>query len=324
MITMKVGVGGTFNIIHRGHRAILDRAFQVGDIVVVGITSDEMARERKSQVVPLEERRSRLEEYLRSKGNNWSITVIDRPSGRVDEQTDITALIISPETRPSAEGINKDRVAGGFNPLQLIEVPHILAEDFLPISARRIMTGEIDGEGHLLRPLRVNVGSENKIKIDAASNVLAKFYGEVIIKGIGVKTSIPEQPRGEETSRGAIERARLALGDGDLGIGLEAGVFETGDGLYDIQFCAIIDRRGHFSIGHGSGFRYPPEVAEKVKEGCPVGAAFRELYGWEKDEKKVGAIGFLTKGALSRTELAEQAVMAAMVPRIRRDLYSDL
>lgn len=321
---MKVGVGGTFNTVHRGHRAILDKAFQVADFVIVGITSDEMAKGRKDVVVPLEERRARLESYLRTKGDNWSVSVIDRPSGRVDERTDITALIISPETRPSAEGINRDRVARGLNPLHLIVVPHILAEDFLPISASRIMAGEIDDEGRLLRPLKVNVGSENMLKIDAVGNVLAKFFEEVVIRGVGVTTSVPEQPRGDETRRGAMERARQALEDGDLGIGLEAGVFDTEDGLYDIQYCAIIDRRGRFTIGHGSGFRYPPEVAEKVKDGVPVGAAFRELYGWEKDEKLIGAIGFLTKGALGRTELAEQAVMAAMVPRIRRDLYPDL
>jgi inosine/xanthosine triphosphatase len=170
----------------------------------------------------------------------------------------------------------------------------------------------------------VNVGSQNQIKIDAAGNVLAKFFEEVIIKGVEVSTSVPEQPRGEETRRGAMERARLALEDSDLGIGLEAGVFDTEDGLYDIQYCAVIDRRGRYTIGHGSGFRYPPEVAERVKEGVPVGTAFRDLYGWEKDEKRLGAIGFLTQGALSRTELAEQAVMAAMVPRVRRDIYPDL
>jgi non-canonical (house-cleaning) NTP pyrophosphatase len=65
-------------------------------------------------------------------------------------------------------------------------------------------------------------------------------------------------------------------------------------------------------------------VAERVRSGVPVGKAFRELYGWERDGKKIGAIGFLTEGALTRTALAEQAVMAAMVPRIKRELYPDL
>jgi len=91
-----------------------------------------------------------------------------------------------------------------------------------------------------------------------------------------------------------------------------------------VQYCAIIDRRGRFSVGHGMGFRYPSEAAELVRGGMTVGAAFRELYGKGLDGRKDGAIGYLTRGALGRTELAEQAVMAAMVPRMRRELYSDL
>jgi inosine/xanthosine triphosphatase len=265
-----------------------------------------------------------LESYLRTKGDNWSVTIIDNPSGKTDEMTDIKALVVSPETTTSAEQINKTRASKGLEPLQIVIVPHALAEDFLPISARRIVAGEIDSEGRLLRPLKVNIGSENRIKIDAVDNVLSELYDEVEIQGIAVQTKVPEQPWGDMTRIGAMERARLALADADLGIGLEAGVFETEDGLYDIQYCAIIDKRGHYSIGHGSGFRYPPEIEKAVRNGEQVGKAFRDIYGWETDGKVIGAIGFLTDGLLTRTKLAEQAVMAAMVPRIRPELFPDL
>jgi inosine/xanthosine triphosphatase len=321
---MKVGVGGTFNVLHRGHRVLLDKAFERGDFVVVGITSDEMARKDRGLVAPVGERKTKLERYLHTKGDNWSVTIIDTPSGRTDEMTDIRALIVSPETRESAAAINRTRASRCLEPLELIEVPHVLAADFQPISARRIAAGEIDEEGRLLRPLRVRVGSENHIKIDAVRNVLTKFYDEVEIAGVAVSTGVPEQPRAEMTRKGAMERARLALGDADIGVGLEAGVFETEDGLYDIQYCAVIDRRGRFTVGHGSGFKYPPEIAARVRAGDAVGKAFRESYGWETEGKVIGAIGFLTDGALTRTQLAEQAVMAAMVPRIKRELYPDL
>ncbi len=321
---MRVGLGGTFNVLHRGHRALLDKAFEVGDVVLVGITSDAFAGERKTGVRPLAERRERLEAYLRTKGDNWTVSVIDDVPGHMDQRTDVTALVVSPETRRAAEGINRGRIARGLQPLQLVEVPHVLADDFLPISAHRVEQGDIDIEGRLLRPLRVNVGSQNRIKVDAVRNVLDRIFDEVTITSCAVTSGVGEQPWGDETRTGAMARAAQALQDADLGIGLEAGVFDTEDGLYDVQYCAVLDRRGRFTIGHGMGFRYPPEVAERVRDGTPVGKAFQDLYGWERDGKKEGAIGFLTKGVLGRTALAEQAVMAAMVPRIRKDLYTDL
>ena len=321
---MKAALGGTFNILHRGHRALLDRAFEVGDEVLVGITSDAMAYRSKAVVRPLEERQTALEAYLRTKGDNWTVFVIDRPDEHVDVRTDLSALIVSPETRTTGEAINRQRVARGLEPLSLVEVPHVLADDFLPISARRIMAGEIDADGRLLRALRVNVGSLNPVKVRAARKVLSELYDDLEVTAADVGSGVPEQPWEGDTRQGAMNRAARALGDADLGIGLEAGVFETPDGLYDVQYCAVLDRRGIYSIGHGMGFRYPTKVAELVRGGRTVGAAIKELYGSERDGRKDGAIGYLTCGVMDRTALAEQAVMAAMVPRIRKELYSDL
>jgi inosine/xanthosine triphosphatase len=302
----------------------LDRAFEVADEVLIGITSDAMASAMKAGVRPLEERRKDLEAYLRGRGGAWSVETIDRPDEHVDVRGDIQALIVSPETLATGESINRGRKSRGLMPLRLVVVPHVIAEDFLPIAARRVLAGEIDADGRLLRPLRASVGSLNPVKVSAVERVLSKLVGRVEVTAIEVRSGVPEQPRGEETRKGAMNRAAAALGGADLGIGLEAGVFETQDGLFDVQYCAIIDRRGRFSVGHGMGFRYPSEAAELVRGGMTVGAAFRELYGKGLDGRKDGAIGYLTRGALGRTELAEQAVMAAMVPRMRRELYSDL
>jgi inosine/xanthosine triphosphatase len=321
---MKVGVGGTFNVIHRGHRAVLDKAFQIGDFVVVGITSDQFASSFKKQTLPLEERISKLRTYLETKDANWSITVIDDKAGPTKDDMSIEALVVSPETLPSAQAINGLRLFEGLFPLKIVEVPHVLAEDCIPISSSRILSGEIDDEGRMLRPVRIVVGSDNQIKIDAVRDVMARIYARVEVTGVRAATNVGEQPHEEETLHGATERAKKAIGQADFGVGLEAGVFEMEYGMYDLQYCVVMDKRGHMTIGHGSGFRYPPDVAEKVRMGWSVGDSFRELYGWDKDGKKEGAISYLTNGLLRRKELAEQAVLAAMVPRIRRDLYPDL
>jgi inosine/xanthosine triphosphatase len=321
---MKIGLGGTFNIIHKGHRALLDKAFEHGDEVVVGLTSDAMTRRRKQIVVPLEQRRTALESYLRTKGANWSVVIIDSPQASLEGRTDIGALVVSPETRKGGEAINQARVSQGLVPLHLVVVPHVLADDFLPISSGRVIAGEIDVEGRLLRPLRVVVGSTNPIKIAAVENVLGRFYSSLKVTGANVISGVPEQPREDLTRRGAMMRAAAAMDGADLSVGLEAGVFEKEDGLYDIQYCAVLDRRGRYTLGHGMGFRYPPEVADLVREGITVGRAFKELYGPQRDGRGDGAICYLTHGVLTRTMLAEQAVLAAIVPRVSKELYPDL
>ena len=44
---MQVALGGTFDPVHDGHRALFDRAFELGD-VTVGLTSDDLAAETRA------------------------------------------------------------------------------------------------------------------------------------------------------------------------------------------------------------------------------------------------------------------------------------
>jgi len=45
------------------------------------------------------------------------------------------------------------------------------------------------------------------------------------------------------------------------------------------------------------------------------------LTGIERIGHKMGAIGFLSRGLLDRAQLTEQAVLMALLPRLRPDLY---
>ncbi len=321
---MKVGVGGTFNVLHRGHRALLDKAFEVGDEVVIGITSDDFTSKNKARQVPLQERIQALGSYLSQKGKAYSINVIESSQARLLSDDSIEALVASPETYIEAERLAKMRLEKGMKPLQIIRIGYILADDCTPISASRVLAGEIDESGKMLRPMRIGVGSDNPVKLDAVRNVMSRIYGEVEVSPTRVRTSVPAEPWGDEVEKGATERARSSLGQFDFGVGIEAGIFEHNGSLYDVQFCAILDRMNRFTIGHGLGFRYPPNVEDRLREGKSVGRIFRELYGQEKGGRGEGAIGFLTHGMLKRGELTEQSVIAAMVPRIRKELYFEL
>jgi inosine/xanthosine triphosphatase len=159
------------------------------------------------------------------------------------------------------------------------------------------------------------------VKLQAVTNVLARVYGDVEVTGHRVTVNVPPEPWGEDVERGAVERARKCLGNADqhrCRANLRAGR------PLCVQFCAVVDKMNRVTVGHGSGFKYPPKVSELLHKGTTVGDAFKQLFDQEKSGRGNGAIGFLTHGMLKRSELTEQAVMAAMVPRMRKELYFEV
>ncbi len=166
--------------------------------------------------------------------------------------------------------------------------------------------------------MRIVVGSLNTVKIDAAADVMLRFYRDADFSGIEVGTGVSNQPFGlEETVKGAVERAQQALEHGDIGVGLEAGLISiprTASGFLDIHFAVISDGT-QMTIGSSSGFEYTPEIIEEIKNGSTAGEVMSRLSGIPNIGRKQGAAGFLSNGRLTRFELVKQAVLAAMISR---------
>lgn len=153
-------------------------------------------------------------------------------------------------------------------------------------------------------------------------NVFRRVYGSVSVDGKAVPSGVPPQPFGNDTISGAVNRAKGAYttGDYDLGVGIEAGLFDVMGFMLDVQYCAIYD--GNWvTLGCGSGFEYPHVVLKEVLSGKEVGKVMSELTGIDGMGKKMGAIGYLSKGMLDRTGLTEQSVFMALIPRINKELY---
>src|SRR5439155_591655 len=101
------------------------------------------------------------------------------------------------------------------------------------------------------------------------------------VRGVRVPTDASDQPFDHEAVRGAINRAKAAIREGDLGVGIEAGLVWSPvlSDYFDVQYCAVVDRSGRLTVGHGPGFAYPAKVLEKVKAGSTVGEAMDRLTG---------------------------------------------
>ena len=147
-------VGGTFDEFHKGHRALIMKAFEVDDRVILGLSSDQLAKElrKNHKIASYEVRLKELRNFLKKQGvlDRAKIVPLDTPYGITLSTTIADALVVSKETEPRAKDINKKREESGIKPLALVVIDMIPAEDCVPISSTRIRHGEIDREGHLL------------------------------------------------------------------------------------------------------------------------------------------------------------------------------
>jgi pantetheine-phosphate adenylyltransferase len=77
------------------------------------------------------------------------LVILNDPLGPAVEDPEADAIVVSAETRKRAEEINRKRRERGLKPLQIVEIPMVLASDGTPISSIRIRYGEMDEHGRV-------------------------------------------------------------------------------------------------------------------------------------------------------------------------------
>jgi len=152
-----VALGGTFDVLHAGHRHLLSEAFKLGDVVLIGVTNDQLVAtlHKKHQVRSFSSRVRDLDRFLKTR--RWSqrarINALREPYGPAARRKRLQALIVSKGTLPSGRRLNRLRQQNGLQPLDLVVVDLTKAADGKPISTTRIRNGEIDPQGRVLKTL---------------------------------------------------------------------------------------------------------------------------------------------------------------------------
>ena len=144
-----VAIGGTFDILHDGHKALLKKAYALGD-VIIGLVSDEMARRKARVSNTFDTRKKIVVAYVKAlTGTNPVIVALDDPYGPALKHK-FDYIVVSPDTFRTAEEINTLRSQRGLPSIKIVCVDFVLAQDGQPISSTRIHRGEIDDHGVLL------------------------------------------------------------------------------------------------------------------------------------------------------------------------------
>jgi pantetheine-phosphate adenylyltransferase len=148
-----VAMGGTFDIIHRGHITLLSKAFEISSKVIIGLTSDDLAKSKGKKIInSYEKRLENLDTLIKSNFENpYQISKLENDFGPAVLERGVQALVVSGETSNQGDVLNKLRAEKNLPPVQVITVPMVLAEDGDRISTSRIKNLEIDAEGKLSR-----------------------------------------------------------------------------------------------------------------------------------------------------------------------------
>ncbi len=150
-----VALGGTFDLLHKGHEGLISRAFDIGKTVIIGVTSDNFVKKLKKNhpVQPYAARVREVRRFLRSKrwGHRARLVPLRDPYGPPARVASVEALVITPNTHANAARINHIREKNGLRTLCILRVRLAEAEDGKPVSSTRIRIGEIDRRGRLLR-----------------------------------------------------------------------------------------------------------------------------------------------------------------------------
>ncbi|GAQ88689.1 pantetheine-phosphate adenylyltransferase [Klebsormidium nitens] len=122
-----VVLGGTFDHLHDGHRALLKAAANVAtERVVVGVSTGPLLenKEYAKLIEPLETRRQSVERYIKSIKSSLLVQtepLVD-PYGPSIVDEGLGAIVVSKETEKGGHAVNQKRAEKGLSTLHVVVV----------------------------------------------------------------------------------------------------------------------------------------------------------------------------------------------------------
>ena len=147
-----VAMGGTFDVVHIGHMALLDKAFSISSKVKIGLSSDQLAEKRgKNLTNDYPKRLSLLKSVIEKNfpNSSYEISKLENDFGPAVIEGSVKALVVSEETGDKGIRLNELRAERNLSPVRIVVVPMVLAKDGKAISTTRIKNSEIDDSGNL-------------------------------------------------------------------------------------------------------------------------------------------------------------------------------
>lgn len=150
-----VGLGGTFDHFHQGHAWFLEQAAQLSELLIIGITTDELLDQKAfiDTIENYETREAAVAAFLRQRDIEFELVPLADVAGPAFSDKRIEAVVLTDETASGGEQINKLRLAAGFKALPLERVAMQKGENTDFISSKYIREGSHNRRGAAYRSL---------------------------------------------------------------------------------------------------------------------------------------------------------------------------
>ncbi|MBQ3416123.1 MAG: inosine/xanthosine triphosphatase [Clostridia bacterium] len=175
--------------------------------------------------------------------------------------------------------------------------------------------------------MKILMGTKNPGKIEGAKLAFEKYFDDIRIEGISVKSEVRDQPVNEEILQGARNRIKNLKKyatenkiEADFYVSSEAGITNLLGEWIDINCVVIENREGLQSVGTSQGFPIPDKYIKEIRE-TELGKVMDKIFNGKELGKGKGGISFLTRDEVSRIDLTRNAFIMALTKHINGDLW---
>lgn len=212
--------GGTFDRLHYGHKALLRKAFENAETVLIGVTTDSMVRRSKqwAKVAEgFEERKLNLEAFLKKQGllSRAKVIALHNEIGPTLSKKGPDCIITSFKTIAGTKHVNALRRRKHLKPLPVILAKLVRSEDSKPISSTRVRAGETNRKGRVYSRL---FKKNAKLASERLRKMLKKPFGMLtrnnVVRRIRALKPTKIIAVGDRTSRDLEKIADILVADG--------------------------------------------------------------------------------------------------------------
>ncbi|MCB9800651.1 MAG: pantetheine-phosphate adenylyltransferase [Pseudomonadales bacterium] len=176
-----VVLGGTFDHFHDGHKAFIDAAANMGQRLIIGVSSKKLLHNKKYRfsIEPLKVRFRSVGNYCKKQGYSIELVELHDIYGpTIDPDIKQDALFVTTETAAGADKINVVREQLGLKSLPVHIVNMVPAEDGQPIHSDRIRAGEISRGGFVYSAALANTITLSEPQRKALSKLQGKIVNQ--------------------------------------------------------------------------------------------------------------------------------------------------